>query len=69
MKKLGNRGLRSVVSTLEEEGELISIKDFVNPELEITEITDRISKKVDGGKAILFENTGTDFPVLGTVTN
>jgi len=61
---LGNTGLRSIVSKLEEEGELIRIKDFVNPELEITEITDRISKKVDGGKAILFENTGTDFPVL-----
>ena len=51
---MGNTGLRSIVSKLEEEGELIRIKDFVNPELEITEITHRISKKVGGGEAIGF---------------
>jgi 4-hydroxy-3-polyprenylbenzoate decarboxylase len=32
--------------------------------LEISEITDRISKTPGGGKALLFENTGYDFPVL-----
>lgn len=53
-----------MVKTLEEAGELKRVKDFVNPELEITEIIDRISKQRGGGKAILFENTGTDFPVL-----
>ena len=41
---------------------LIRIKQFVDPVLEITEITDRVTKS--GGKALLFENTGTDFPVL-----
>src|SRR5438046_1530164 len=30
----------------------------------MAEITDRISKTKGGGKALLFENTGTDFPVL-----
>lgn len=40
------------------------IKTFVNPKLEIAEITDRISKSGHGGKALLFENTGTEFPVL-----
>ena len=50
------------IKTLEEKGELIRIKEYVNPHLEITEITDRISKHL--GPALLFENTGTDFPVL-----
>jgi 4-hydroxy-3-polyprenylbenzoate decarboxylase len=30
----------------------------------MAEITDRVSKSGNGGKALLFENTGTDFPVL-----
>jgi 4-hydroxy-3-polyprenylbenzoate decarboxylase len=50
------------IKTLEEAGELVRIKEYVNPELEITEITDRISKVY--GPALLFENTGYDFPVL-----
>ncbi|MCD6353959.1 MAG: menaquinone biosynthesis decarboxylase [Prolixibacteraceae bacterium] len=57
-------GVHSFIEVLEKEGELIRVKQFVNPELEITEITDRFSKQSDGGKAILFENTGTGFPVL-----
>ena len=56
--------LNDFISVLEKEGELIRISKFVNPDLEITEITDRISKSENGGKAILFENTGTDFPIL-----
>src|SRR5689334_23983173 len=52
------------IDTLEQAGELIRIKTFVNPKLEIAEITDRISKMPGGGKALLFENTGYDFPVL-----
>jgi len=58
------KSLRSFVDKLEQENELIRIKVFVNPELEITEITDRFSKQPGGGKALLFENTGTNFPVL-----
>ena len=50
------------IKTLEEKGELVRIKEFVNPHLEITEITDRISKSY--GPALLFENTGTEFPIL-----
>ena len=56
--------LNSFIDQLEKEGELIRIKEFVNPHLEITEITDRFSKQGDGGKALLFENTGTSFPLL-----
>ena len=52
------------IDTLEKAGELIRIKTYVNPKLEIAEITDRMSKQPGGGKAILFENTGYDFPVL-----
>ncbi len=52
------------IDTLEKEGELVRIKTYVNPRLEMAEITDRMSKQPGGGKAILFENTGFDFPVL-----
>jgi 4-hydroxy-3-polyprenylbenzoate decarboxylase len=52
------------IDVLEKEGELLRIKEYVNPHLEITEITDRISKTPGGGKALLFENTGYAFPVL-----
>lgn len=52
------------IDTLEKAGELLRIKTFVDPRLEIAEITDRISKTPGGGKALLFENTGYDFPVL-----
>lgn len=58
------KSLTDFIQTLENAGELIRIKEFVNPELEITEVTDRISKIPGGGKALLFENTGTDFPLL-----
>ncbi|MBI5217427.1 MAG: menaquinone biosynthesis decarboxylase [Bacteroidia bacterium] len=58
------KNLQDFISCLEKNGELIRIKDFVDPVLEITEVTDRFSKQPDGGKALLFENTGTDFPVL-----
>ena len=52
------------IEALEREGELVRIKEYVDPHLEIAEITDRISKTAGGGKALLFENTGYDFPVL-----
>lgn len=58
------KSLSEFIQVLEQNGELIRIKGLVNPELEITEITDRFSKQPGGGKALLFENTGTDFPVL-----
>lgn len=59
------RSLKQFIEVLESEGELIRIQEFVDPKLEITEITDRISKAgLDRNKALLFENTGTGFPVL-----
>jgi 4-hydroxy-3-polyprenylbenzoate decarboxylase len=56
--------LQEFIDLLEKNNELIRIKEYVNPVLEIAEITDRVSKSGDGGKALLFENTGYDFPVL-----
>ncbi|GAG53587.1 unnamed protein product, partial [marine sediment metagenome] len=56
--------MKHFINILEENNELVRIKEYVNPELEITEITDRVSKSNGGGKALLFENTGTTFPVL-----
>ena len=56
--------LREFIGKLETEGELIRVKTEVNTRFEIAEITDRISKMEGGGKAILFENSGTDYPVL-----
>ena len=58
------KNLQQFIETLEKEGELVRIKEYVDPKLEIAEITDRISKTPGGGKALLFENTGYDFPVL-----
>ncbi len=56
--------LSEFISVLEKHGELIRVSKFVDPVLEISEIADRFSKLPDGGKALLFENTGTEFPVL-----
>ncbi len=58
------KSLHAFIDALEQAGELIRIKEFVDPVLEIAEITDRISKAGDRNKALLFENTGTPFPVL-----
>src|SRR5689334_12835856 len=52
------------IDALEKAGELLRIKTFVDPKLEMAEITDRMSKQPGGGKALLFENTGYEFPVL-----
>ena len=56
--------LQEYVAKLEAAGELQRIKTKVSTRFEITEITDRVSKSEGGGKALLFENTGTEYPVL-----
>jgi len=55
-------GLIDFIVSLEKGDKLLRIKTFVDPILEIAEITDRVTKT--GGKALLFENNGTTFPVL-----
>src|ERR1051325_4621674 len=55
--------LRSWIALLEREGELIRVTAEVDPDLEITEINDRVVK--DGGPALLFENVkGSPHPLL-----
>lgn len=57
------KDLREFINLLEAKGELLRIKTLVDPELEITEITDRVSKAY--GPALLFENVkGSDMPLL-----
>jgi 4-hydroxy-3-polyprenylbenzoate decarboxylase len=56
------RNLTHFINTLESSGELLRVKEFVSPKLEIPEIADRFSKY--GGKALLFERNGTEFPLL-----
>ena len=55
---------KEFIDALERNGELVRITAYVDPHLEIAEITDRVSKTPGGGKALLFENTGYNFPVL-----
>src|SRR5258705_3329783 len=55
--------LRAWIALLEREGELVRIAAEVDPDLEITEITDRTVKA--GGPALLFENVrGSEHPML-----
>ena len=58
--------LREFIAALEAKGWLKRIKEPVDCDLEITEITDRVSKMTgDKNVALLFENVkGYDIPVL-----
>ncbi|MCX5780468.1 MAG: menaquinone biosynthesis decarboxylase [Firmicutes bacterium] len=57
------KDMHEFIQALEDMGELQRITTEVDPELEITEITDRVSKA--GGPALLFENVkGSDMPLL-----
>ncbi len=58
------RNLAEYVAVLEKAGELIRITAPVDPVLEIAELTDRQAKQPGGGRALLFEDTGSGFPVL-----
>lgn len=58
------RSLREYIERLEREGELLRVKVPVSTRFEIAEITDRMAKSEGGGKALLFENTESGFPVV-----
>ncbi len=58
------KSLHEFINVLENNNLLIRIKQFVDPVLEITEIADRFVKESNRTKALLFENTGTAFPLL-----
>jgi len=55
-------GLKEFMLFLKKRDQLVVIDSSVNPELEITEIADRVFKA--GGKALLFTNNGTCFPLI-----
>jgi 4-hydroxy-3-polyprenylbenzoate decarboxylase len=48
------RDLRDWIALLEREGELVRVAAEVDPDLEVTEIVDRVV--TSGGPALLFEN-------------
>jgi 4-hydroxy-3-polyprenylbenzoate decarboxylase len=58
------KNLDQFIASLDAAGELVRIKAYVDPRLEMAEITDRVSKTPARNKALLFENTGYGFPVL-----
>ena len=63
------RDLKNFITLLENRGLFAPhIKAEVDPLLEISEITDRMSKSPNGGRALLFENVkGSSFPVAANL--
>ncbi|TMP78115.1 4-hydroxy-3-polyprenylbenzoate decarboxylase [Pseudoalteromonas phenolica] len=60
------KDLRDFINRLEEQGELVRVKQPISTKLEMTEIADRTLRA--GGPAILFENPeGFDIPVLANL--
>jgi 4-hydroxy-3-polyprenylbenzoate decarboxylase len=60
--------LRDYLNTIESKGLLHRIKVEVDPVLEISAITDRVSKASGGGKALFFEKVkGSDYPVATNI--
>ena len=57
------KDIQAFMKAIENKGQLKRIKAEVDADLEITEITDRVSKDI--GPALLFENVkGSKYPVL-----
>ncbi len=61
------KSLSEYIEFLDKKGELTRIKAFTDPVYEVTRLTDIESKKTDGGKALLFENTGKNFPIVTNI--
>ena len=59
------KNLNEFITELEQTDDLLRITAPVDPNLEITEIADRVMKSPNGGKALLFENVrGSNLPLL-----
>src|SRR5579864_4305038 len=57
--------LSDFLNELRDDGDLVRVSAEVDPILEITEITDRVSKSPDGGPALFFENVkGSSLPIV-----
>lgn len=62
---MGYKDIREYLDLIEKKGLLKRITTEVDPDLEIAEITDRVSKLEGGGYALLFDNVkGYDIPVV-----
>ena len=62
---MAHEDLRAFLAILEERHELVRVREPVSLDLEISAITDRVSKLRGGGPALLFEAaSGYDIPVL-----
>ncbi len=62
------RDLREFLQVLEKKGLLHRVKVEVDPVLEIAEITDRMCKSANGGKALFFERVkGSSIPVVTNI--
>ncbi len=62
------KDLRDFINTIEKRGLLHRVKAEVDPILEISEITDRMCKSPNGGKALFFENVkGSQYPVVTNI--
>ncbi len=61
------KNLREYIGALESHTELLRVEGEVSNELEIAEITDRVSKSKDGGKALLFKVRGSEFNVVTNI--
>lgn len=58
--------LREFLAEIEKDGELLRVKDEVDPNLEITSLLDKAVKS--GGPALFFENVkGSKIPVVGNI--
>ncbi|MFI3314414.1 MAG: menaquinone biosynthesis decarboxylase [Rikenellaceae bacterium] len=62
-----HNNLKSFIELLESKGELRRVTQEVSTQLEIAQITDVECKSPGGGKALLFENNGTPFPVVTNI--
>ncbi|MFI3278783.1 MAG: menaquinone biosynthesis decarboxylase [Rikenellaceae bacterium] len=61
------KNLREYIGALESHDELLRVEGEVSNELEIAEITDRVSKSKDGGKALIFKVRGSEFDVATNI--
>ena len=57
-------GLQRHIGTIEKAGGLRRIREFVDPVSGVAAITAEEAAEEGGGKALLFENTGTAYPLL-----
>ena len=56
--------LETFIEILKSQDDILEVDEYFSPDLEMTELSDRMMKLSGGGKAILFKNTGTEFPVV-----